>query len=82
MSAATPRVPAGVTTGGQFAAAPRAEADDVDLLAEPEVWEPSEGIVVGGDGYASHGDCDPDDAIPGFFPDDDNDCWICGDPLE
>lgn len=77
------RQPAGAPTGGQFTATGRDEPD-VDLTAagpDPDAFEPSDDIVVGGDGYASHGDCDPDDAIPGFFPDSDDDCWICGEEL-
>lgn len=83
---AAARQPAGVPTGGQFAMTERPEAeveltatDTPDATARDEYEH--EGIVVGGDGYASHADCDPDDAIPGFFPDDDEDCWICGEEL-
>lgn len=47
---------------------------------------PGEGdIVEGGDGYASHGDCDPDDATPTTVElarEDDSLCWICGEPLD
>lgn len=71
-----PRQPAGTPSGGQFATAERPEPD-LELAAD----EDDRDIVVGGDGYASHADCDPEDAIPGFFPDSDEDCWICGEEL-
>lgn len=75
------RQPAGTPTGGQFTATERSEADLELTATDADAFEPSDGVVVGGDGYASHGDCDPEDAIPGFFPDSDDDCWICGEEL-
>lgn len=78
------RQPSGTPAGGQFTAAGRPEAD-VELTEQVDATgldeDEADGIVVGGDGYASHADCDPDDAIPGFFPDSDDDCWICGEEL-
>lgn len=37
--------------------------------------------ITGGDGYASHPDCDPEDAMADLSGPDGN-CWICGEPLE
>lgn len=40
----------------------------------------SDDYVLGGDGYFSHADCDPEEAVADLSGDDDNVCWICGEP--
>lgn len=38
-------------------------------------------VVVGGDGYASHADCEADDAIADLSDGDVDRCWVCGEEL-
>lgn len=38
--------------------------------------------VIGGDGYGSHEDCNPDDALADLSGPDGDNCWICGEPLD
>lgn len=39
------------------------------------------GVIVGGDGYASHEDCDPDDAVADLSGPAGKNCWICGEEV-
>lgn len=39
-------------------------------------------VIIGGDGYASHADCDPAAAVADLSGPDGSDCWICGEELD
>lgn len=38
-------------------------------------------MIDGGDGYATHDDCDPDEAVADLSGGDPSTCWICGEDL-
>ena len=54
------------------------DAASDELAGDPE---PVRTVIVGGDGYGSHDDCDPDDAVADLSGPDGADCWICGEEL-
>ena len=51
------------------------------MASDTQLPDPDDGVIVGGDGYASHAGCDPDDAVGDLSGPDGVDCWICGEEL-